>query len=51
MCCHLDFGLTVLSDCCLDSDPEVHRVLTEKVFPRQAHVTTLAGWAAVASTG
>jgi nicotinamidase-related amidase len=42
----LDFGLTVLADGCLDSDPEVHRVLTEKVFPRQADVTTVADWAA-----
>jgi hypothetical protein len=24
----------VVADCCADSDPEVHRVLTEKVFPR-----------------
>ena len=42
----LDFGLTVLSDGCLDGDPEVHRVLTEKVFPQQADVTTVADWAA-----
>jgi nicotinamidase-related amidase len=42
----LDFGLTVLSDGCLDSDPEVHRVLVEKVFPHQADVTTVADWAA-----
>jgi nicotinamidase-related amidase len=41
----LDFGLTVPADGCLDSDPEVHRVLTEKVFGRQAEVTTLADWA------
>jgi nicotinamidase-related amidase len=40
----LDYRLTVLSDGCLDSDPEVHRVLTEKVFPRQAQVTTVAAW-------
>jgi nicotinamidase-related amidase len=40
----LDFELTVLSDCCLDGDPEVHRVLTEKVFPRQAEVLTVADW-------
>ena len=43
----LDFGLTVLSDGCLDSDPEVHRVLTGKVFPHQADVTTVAEWTAV----
>jgi nicotinamidase-related amidase len=42
----LDFRLTVLSDGCLDADPEVHRVLTEKVFPRQADVLTVAGWIA-----
>lgn len=42
----LDFGLTVPADGCLDADPEVHRVLTEKVFPMQAEVTTLADWAA-----
>ncbi len=43
----LDFGLTVLADGCLDADPEVHRVLTEKVFPGQADVTTVAEWVAV----
>jgi nicotinamidase-related amidase len=41
----LDYQLTVLADVCLDADPEVHRVLTEKVFPRQAEVTTVAQWA------
>lgn len=40
-----DFALTVLSDACLDADPEVHRVLTEKVFPRQADVLTAEEWA------
>jgi cytidyltransferase-like protein len=42
----LDFGLTVLADACLDSDPEVHRVLTEKVFPQQADVMSAAEWSA-----
>ena len=42
----LDFGLTVLADACADADAEVHRVLTEKVFPRQAEVTTVDAWAA-----
>jgi nicotinamidase-related amidase len=41
-----DFRLTVLADACADGDDEVHRVLTEKVFPRQAEVTTVAGWTA-----
>jgi nicotinamidase-related amidase len=39
-----DFALTVLSDACLDADPEVHRVLMEKVFPRQAEVLTVDAW-------
>ena len=41
----LDYRLVVLADGCLDADPEVHRVLTEKVFPRQAEVLTVAQWA------
>jgi nicotinamidase-related amidase len=40
----LDYRLTVLADGCLDADPEVHRVLTEKVFPRQADVIRIADW-------
>jgi nicotinamidase-related amidase len=41
----LDYRITVLSDACVDPDPEVHRVLTEKVFPRQADVVTVDEWA------
>ncbi|RLQ94030.1 cysteine hydrolase family protein [Falsibacillus albus] len=41
-----DYGLSVLSDACLDGDEEVHRVLTEKVFPRQADVMTVDEWSA-----
>ncbi len=33
-----DYRLIVLADLCADRDPEVHRVLTEKVFPGQAEV-------------
>lgn len=36
----IDYRLIVVSDCCTDPDPEVHRVLIEKVFPRQATVVT-----------
>jgi nicotinamidase-related amidase len=39
-----DFQLTVLSDLCADADEEVHRVLTTKVFPRQATVVTSEEW-------
>jgi nicotinamidase-related amidase len=42
----LDFHLTVLADACLDADPEVHTVLTTKVFPRQADVLSVDTWAA-----
>jgi nicotinamidase-related amidase len=42
----LDYRLTVLADACADPDEEVHRVLTEKVFPRQALVTTADEWIA-----
>jgi nicotinamidase-related amidase len=41
-----DYRLTVLSDGCADMDPEVHTVLLNKVFPRQADVLTTAQWAA-----
>jgi nicotinamidase-related amidase len=33
-----DYQIVVVEDCCADRDPEVHRVLMEKVFPRQATV-------------
>ncbi len=39
-----DYRITILSDCCADADPEVHRVLTTKVFPRQAEVVTFEEW-------
>lgn len=41
-----DYRLVVVDDCCADRDPEVHRVLVDKVFPRQA---TIARAAAVVS--
>jgi nicotinamidase-related amidase len=40
----LDYELTVLHDGCADADPEVHRVLLDKVFPRQASVLSVAEW-------
>jgi nicotinamidase-related amidase len=39
-----DYEITVLSDCCADLDDEVHRVLTTKIFPRQADVMTSEEW-------
>ncbi|KAM6508225.1 hypothetical protein FALCPG4_018106 [Fusarium falciforme] len=39
-----DFVITAVEDLCLDRDVEVHRVLMEKVFPKQATVTSSSGW-------
>ena len=36
----MDYKLAVVSDACADTDPEVHRVLTQKVFPMQATVVS-----------
>ncbi len=40
----LDYEITVLSDLTRDADEEVHRVLLEKVLPRQCEVMTAADW-------
>jgi len=39
-----DYQLTILSDLCADPDAEVHAVLLEKVFPRQATVIASEQW-------
>lgn len=36
----VNYKFIVVSDACSDGDPEVHRVLTEKVYPRQGTVMT-----------
>ncbi len=36
----LDYQCVVIKDACFDADPEVHRVLTEKVFVAQGKVMT-----------
>ncbi|MFJ6573400.1 cysteine hydrolase family protein [Streptomyces sp. NPDC091292] len=35
-----DYRLFLLADATADPDPEVHRVLVERVFPRQAEIVT-----------
>ena len=37
-----DYQVLVLADACADPVPGVHEFLTEKIFPRQAHVITSA---------
>ena len=34
----LDYNLTVVEDCCSDSDADIHEFLTQRIFPRQAEV-------------
>jgi nicotinamidase-related amidase len=45
----MDYKVTVLEDLCLDRDPEVHKVLMEKVFTSQAKVQSSEEW--IASLG
>lgn len=40
----LDYRITVLEDLCMDPDPEVHRMLTQKIFPTQATVVSAEKW-------
>jgi len=42
-----DYRITILSDACADADAEIHRVLTTKVFVRQADVVTVEEWVVV----
>jgi nicotinamidase-related amidase len=44
-----DYRLLVLADACADFDAEVHRVLLERVFPRQADVIEVTDLAAALS--
>jgi nicotinamidase-related amidase len=46
-----DYRLVVVADCCADRDDEVHRVLTEKVFVRQATVTSASELTAALDQG
>jgi nicotinamidase-related amidase len=39
-----DYRLTVIEDCCKDGDEEVHNVLMNKIFPRQADVIMASDW-------
>lgn len=39
-----DFQLTVIADCCADTDKESHEFLTQKIFTKQADVINVAEW-------
>jgi nicotinamidase-related amidase len=40
----LDFNITVVKDLCFDPDEESHRVLVDKILPRQARVLSAENW-------
>ncbi|RAJ87987.1 nicotinamidase-related amidase [Chitinophaga dinghuensis] len=40
----MDFNMTVLQDCCLDRDPEMHQFLFEKIYSRRGLVQNAADW-------
>ncbi|MFZ0668302.1 MAG: cysteine hydrolase, partial [Acidimicrobiales bacterium] len=40
-----DFELTILSDACADPDPDLHRILLQRVFPRHGKVEPVSEWA------
>ena len=37
-----DYRTVVVTDCCADSDQELHRALVERLFPIRGEVTTAA---------
>lgn len=41
----LDYGVTVLSDACVDPSPELHDVLVTRLFARRGGVATVGEWA------
>jgi nicotinamidase-related amidase len=47
----MDLGLTVLVDGCLDTDAELHRVITENLFPLWGNALTIDEWLASIAPG
>ena len=47
----LDLGLTVLADACLDTDPELHRVVIGNLFPLWGDVLTVEEWLGAIAPG
>jgi nicotinamidase-related amidase len=46
-----DYRLVVLADASADPEPGVHAFLTERIFPRQGDVVTVAGLPALLAAG
>ena len=50
--CDADYRTVVITDCCADTDLDLHRVLIERLFPLRGEVTTAAEFVrAVTSPG
>ena len=47
----LDYRLVVIRDCCADPDADLHAILLDTLFPRQAAVVTTAAFAGALSAG
>jgi len=47
----INYKPVVVGDACSDPDPEVHRVLTEKVYPRQGTVLTAQAFCQLVARG
>ncbi|KXG53439.1 uncharacterized protein PGRI_004890 [Penicillium griseofulvum] len=47
----MDYRITVLEDCCMDRDEELHRVLMEKVFARKGDIASAKEWVEKLSIG
>ncbi|WP_328615513.1 cysteine hydrolase [Amycolatopsis sp. NBC_00355] len=45
----LDYGVTVLSDACVDPSPELHDALVTHIFARRGGVATVGEWASSVS--
>ena len=46
-----DYSIVVISDACADREADVHNMLIEKVFPRQADIMTVDEFLAAANSG
>jgi nicotinamidase-related amidase len=49
--CDADYRTVVITDCCADTDAELHRVLIERLFPLRGEVTTATDFVKAAQVG
>lgn len=46
-----DYAVTVLADCCVDRDPELHETLVSRLFPSRGVAQTVDAWRSGLSGG